>query len=253
MNIKFVNPSASYSIDSVMMFQEDDVSGWWRDVLFMCYTDIDKYKFMALDKAGQQEYIADYLGQLYAKEASNIDNKIVQYQQHWDKHSATVNEAFSEIFGIDTTAIFNDIIVNVTLNPISPRFLVEHVFDVFYLNSHSGALGMSLHELVHYIWFYVWHTEFGDNYSQYETPRLRWVLSEAVVYCILADSRLDSINPYTPNERVYEYFYTMQVGNRCILDILTHMYNNRTSMVDFMHTSYNFFQQNRAEIVGQCL
>ncbi len=168
MNIRFCNAGAQYSIDSVMMFQTDDTSSWWRDVLFECYTDLDKEKFTTLDGAGQQDYIASYLERLYNEQCANINNKLVQYQQHWDKHSAVVNETFSEIFGVDTTAIFNDIVVNVTLNPISPRFLTEKVFDVYYLNSHSGALGMCLHELVHYIWFDIWHGHFGDDYSQYE-------------------------------------------------------------------------------------
>ncbi len=253
MNIKFCNAGAQYSIDSVMMFQQDDISSWWSNVLFECYADMDKVKFQALDQEGKVQYIQQYLLQLYGQECTNIDNKLVQYQHHWQSHSAIINEAFSEIFGVDTTVIFNDIVVNVTLNPISPRFLSERVFDVFYLNSHYGALGISLHELVHYIWFDVWHREFGDDHSKYEHPHLEWVLSEAVVYCILADSRLDDINPYKANERVYEYFYTMQVGNRGILDTLMHMYSGASSIVEFMHISYDFFLQNQAEILCQCL
>lgn len=43
------------------------------------------------------------------------------------------------------------------MNPIGPRFLEERCFDVFYLNSERGAIGVGIHEMVHFVWFYVWN------------------------------------------------------------------------------------------------
>ena len=43
-----------------------------------------------------------------------------------------------------------------SFNPISPRYLDEQAFDVFWLNSERGALGMALHEIIHFVWFRVW-------------------------------------------------------------------------------------------------
>ena len=61
------------------------------------------------------------------------------------------------------------------MNPICPRFLKERFFDVFYKNSEYGALGMSIHEMIHYVWFYVWNRLFNDSYDEYETPSLKWI------------------------------------------------------------------------------
>lgn len=119
--------------------------------------------------------------------------------------------------------MFNDLRGEICLKPICPRFLKEHYFHIFHLNNERGALGMSLHEIIHYLWFYVWNQEFQDSYDEYERPSLKWILSEMVVENIMRDERLSSINPYFPG-CVYDYFQNMKVDNRMILDVLDDFY-----------------------------
>lgn len=88
-----------------------------------------------------------------------------------------------------------------SLNPIEPRFLKEHCYDTFYLNSAKGAIGDGIHEIIHFIWFYVWNQLFGDNYDEYERPSLKWILSEMVVESVMRDERLSSINPVFPERK----------------------------------------------------
>ena len=131
-----------------------------------------------------------------------------------------------------------------------PRFLREHSFDVFYKNSEYGALGMSLHEMIHFVWFYVWNQMFKDSYDEYETPSLKWILSEMVVESIMSDERLSSINPYSPRERggcVYSYFFDMTVDGRPVLDTLHELYKAKR-MTDFMRLSYEYCRENKKEI-----
>jgi hypothetical protein len=42
---------------------------------------------------------------------------------------------------------------------------MEHSFDIFYLNSEEGAIGEAIHEMIHFVWFYVWNKTFGDSYA----------------------------------------------------------------------------------------
>ncbi len=74
------------------------------------------------------------------------------------------------------------------MNPIEPRFLREHRFDLFYKNSEKGAIGQCIHEIIHFAWFYVWHEIFQDSWGEYERPSLKWILSEMVVESIMKDS-----------------------------------------------------------------
>ncbi|MDU6976081.1 MAG: hypothetical protein E6370_17585, partial [Clostridiales bacterium] len=125
-----------------------------------------------------------------------------------------------------------------TFNPVCPRYLENNTFDVFYLNSEKGALGLSIHEIIHFVWFHVWNNYFHDSYDEYELPHLKWILSEMVVEPIMRDERLRAINPYFDGGGcVYPYFYTLKIENRPILDILYEMYQSM-SMVEFMKKSY---------------
>ncbi|MCB2286611.1 hypothetical protein LGK99_05770 [Clostridium algidicarnis] len=109
----------------------------------------------------------------------------------------------------------------ILLNPISPRYLDNDSFDIFYLNSEKGALGLSLHEIIHFVWFYVWNNHFNDNYKEYETPNLKWILSEMVVEPIMRDERVKSINPYFEGGGcMYPYFNILKIEDKPILDIL---------------------------------
>ena len=113
---------------------------------------------------------------------------------------------------------------------------------MFYLNSEKGALGVSLHEVIHYFWFYVWNREYGDDYEEYEEPSLKWILSEMVVESIMSDKRLCSINPYYPREQggcVYSYFQDMEIKGRNIIDTLRDLYDNN-SIVQFMQKSHEY-------------
>ena len=156
----------------------------------------------------------------------------------------------SEAFDLDASSIFNDLTSNVTLNPICPRFLKERYFDVFYMNSEKGALGLSLHEVIHYFWFYVWNRLFGDSYDEYERPSLKWILSEMVVESVMKDERLSSINPYFPRKNggcIYPYFFDMMVDSKPILDTLDAMYKSQ-SIEDFMRNSYAYCKKHEAAI-----
>ena len=130
------------------------------------------------------------------------------------------------------------------------RDYIEHCYDTFYLNSAKGAIGDGIHEIIHFIWFYVWNQLFGDNYDEYERPSLKWILSEMVVESVMRDERLSSINPYFPRENggcVYPYFFDMMVDGKPILDTLDAMYKSQ-NIEDFMRNSYAYCQEHEAVI-----
>ena len=177
------------------------------------------------------------------------------YQAHWNAHEAEIQTAFSEIFSLDLTGQFDDMTANITLNPICPRYLSAHSFDVFFKNSPSGALGMALHEITHFLWFDVWAEVFDeDSPEQYETPHLPWIFSEMVVDPILkGDKRLYALDPYSQNEgSAYECFYTMQIAGVPILQTLGEWYQSM-SIREFMKTGFSFCQAHEAEIRAQMI
>lgn len=53
------------------------------------------------------------------------------------------------------------------------------------MNSDKGAIGSAIHEIIHFVWFYVWNQTFADSYEEYETPSLKWILSEMIVESVM--------------------------------------------------------------------
>ena len=250
MEILFTNPGVDYMVHQILEFQSEEETAFWSDSLYHFFPQLDRVRAAALPFAEKKKYIDRILRSVYLDLEDTINEKAVLYARHWKACKEQIEQALSDAFRVDCSTLFNDLRCNVSMNPIGPRFLREHRFDVFYLNSERGAIGSGIHELVHFVWFHVWHDLFGDDYDEYERPSLKWVLSEMVVESVMKDPRLSSINPYFPREQggcIYPYFFDMKVNNALILDILDEMYRS-LPIREFMKTSYAYCRQHEAEI-----
>lgn len=250
MEVIFGNPGADYMIRQIMEFQAEGESAFWSEPLYHFYPQLDKAYAASLPFSERNGYIERTLRAVYVELEDAINEKTLLYSRHWAACKAQITAALSDAFGVDCAELFNDLRCNVSMNPISPRFLWERRFDVFYLNSERGAIGVGIHEIIHFVWFYVWNRIFGDSYDEYERPTLKWILSEMVVESIMKDSRLSSINPYFPRENggcIYPYFFDMKADGALILDTLDAMYKSR-GIEDFMESSYAYCRRHEAEI-----
>ena len=249
MKLEFKNPKLDYSIDSILQFHNGTQSEFWTDSLFHFYPQIDKYKLNALTEVKRRDYLRSILSEVVS--IKDLDTKRSAYQNYWDTNVHNIQRALEDAFKIQLSDQLNDMVANITLNPICPRFLKEQRFDLFYLNSERGALGMALHEIIHFIWFYVWNAHFHDVKNEYEAPHLKWIFSEMVVDPIMRnDERLYAINPYFEHGCVYDYFYTMKIDDTPILDTMLNLYK-KNSMITFMEKGYQYCVEHEAEIRGQ--
>jgi hypothetical protein len=233
-----------------MLFETGEQRDWWRNGLFYFYPQLSKEYIDTLSFQQRKNYYIETLYQVYRDEESNWTEKVEKYNQYWDEYEVQIADALSETFDTDTYKYFNDIVGNITLNPVCPRDLSKRSFDVFWKNSEKGALGMALHEIIHFVWFDVWQKHFQDNKNEYEAPYLKWILSEMVVEPIMHDERLSNINPYFDRNKggcVYDYFYTMNINGKPILETLLSMYKEN-SIIDFMEQGYSFCQRYETEI-----
>lgn len=250
MEVTFMNPGVDYMIQRIMDFQSEDESMFWSEPLYHFYPQLDKAYATGLSFLERRNYIEQILRTAYIKLEDTINEKVYLYSLHWANCKGQIAAALSDAFGVDCSDLFNDLRCNVSMNPIQPRFLRERYFDIFYLNSERGAIGGSIHEIVHFVWFYVWNRLFRDSYDEYERPSLKWILSEMVVESVMRDERLSSINPYFPREQggcIYPYFFDMEVDGKLILDTLDAMYESQ-SIEDFMRISYVYCQEHETEI-----
>lgn len=250
LEVTFYNPGVDYMIKQILAFQTEEDTPFWSEPLYHFYPQLDKSHAAGLPFCERKEYIARTMRTVYVELEATINHKVTMYTRHWSSCKAQITAALSDAFGVDCAHLFEDIRCNVSMNPIEPRFLKERCYDTFYLNSERGAIGGGIHEIIHFVWFYVWNRLFHDSYAEYERPSLKWILSEMVVESIMKDERLSSINPYFPREQggcIYPYFFDMKVDGTLILDTLDAMYQTLT-MEEFMRRSYAYCQKHEAEI-----
>ena len=250
MNVTYKNPGYNHSIESILLFQTDDQTPFWSDAILHFYPQVNENELTKRNSADRKKYLGEVFAEIYDQAEVELDDKVLRYNAHFTKHKSQIEDALSDAFELDAYALFNDLTGNITLNPICPRFLNERYFDVFYKNSERGALGISIHEVIHFFWFHVWHNHFGDSYDEYETPTLKWILSEMVVETIMSDQRLRSINPYFPRENggcVYPYFQDMTINGTPILESVNDFYRNNR-ITDFMKKTYAYCVKHESAI-----
>ena len=251
MHIIYINPGFDYSLDSILLFQTGSETPYWSDALYYFYPQLNQQALAVLPPEEKKQYLRNTLYQVYQDLQPEWEHKLQAYNAHWQAHRSQVEAALSEAFETDASLLFNDLKGCIPLTPVCPRVLQERRVAMFHLNSERGALGIIIHEMIHFLWFHVWHEHFGDSYDEYETPSLKWLLSEMVVESIMRDERLSSINPYFPRENggcVYRYFMDMIIGDKPILDTLDDMYRARHNIQGFMKGSYAYCQQHEAVI-----
>lgn len=246
MKLTFENPGYAYMLQSILEFQGDNQGEFFREALYKFYPNFNKEKMDSLDTRGKKEYIDSVTKDIYEEKKKLLEEKVIAYQKHWDENKEIIQQAFEEIFNMNLDNEFNSMKGNISLNPICPRYLNTNTFDIFYLNSERGALGLALHEITHFIWFKKWQEIFKDNPEEYEYPSLKWIFSEMVVESILSDERLKALNPYT-GENVYEYFYKLKLDGELVLDILDKLYKEN-SIKDFMERGFEFCKAQEALI-----
>ena len=240
MKLKFVYAGVDYSVKTILEFTKSGQSPFWSEPLFHFYPDIDRDSYMLSDDAAKKAYLTDYFLAYEAKNRDAVSAKITTYNSYWQKHEPQIVSALEDAFETDLSGIFNDLTCMTTFCPISPRHLERHTFDNFFMESEKGALGTAMHEIIHFVWFHVWKSVFHDDPAEYETPHLKWILSEMVVEPVMRDPRLGGINPYYQhNSCVYPYFYTLNLDGRPVLDTLADMLASMPVSA-FMQEAYRY-------------
>jgi len=165
MNVTFRNAGFEYSIESILLFQTEDTNSYWSDSLYYFYPEINQ-NIQTWKEREKEDYLRTSLRKIWDRVLPEIEAKECRYHEHFQKYRNQIEDALSDAFELDSRTMFNELLANITLNPICPRFLREEKFDLFYMNSERGALGITLHEVIHYFWFFVWNRHFRDSYDE---------------------------------------------------------------------------------------
>lgn len=234
-------------LDFILFHQKDGTPIWWQKQLFKTYPDLDYEYAISLSESKRFEYITEQMKIQAEKRKSVIDNSIKIFSDKWSEISGKLNNVYNYAFDNDCSDILNDMVANVGLNPICPRDIQNHSFDIYHYFDSQYAITTALHEITHFVWFYFWNKHFKDNETEYDFPNIKWLLSEIVVETIIRNSEINNLIKQ-PQYIAYSYFYDMTINGELIFDIMKKMYINRTDIYDFMEKSFNWIKNNESEL-----
>lgn len=234
-------------LDFILFHQKDGTPIWWQKQLFQAYPDLDYEYALSLPESNRFEYISEQMKIQAEKRKSVVDNSIKIFSDKWSEISDKLNDVYSNTFDNDCNNILNDMVANVGLNPICPRDIQNHSFDIYHYFDSQYAITTALHEITHFVWFYFWQKHFQDNSTEYDFPNIKWLLSEIVVETIIRNSEINNLIKQ-PQYIAYSYFYDMTINGEFIFDTMKKMYLNRTDIYDFMEKSFNWIKNNESEL-----
>lgn len=250
MNLTWVQTPIEDDIEFVLFILNSDMGNWWKKRLFEKYPEIDVCHYDTLTGAERDKYIADKFHEIAPSRAAIITEKIQAQNEYWTRNNKQMNDAFTDAFGRDVTDVLNNITGRIGLDPICPRNIAQSSFDVFYQHGPDSMIETAIHEMTHFVWFYVWHGHFKDDPTQYDSPHIKWVLSEMVVDVIVRNSALARFFANLTHKRdiVYSYFYDMNIAGAPILETLSQMYKSADNITEFMERSYKYVCDNETEL-----
>jgi hypothetical protein len=234
-------------IGFIYFHQQDDTPIWWKSELYRAHPSLDFDYAQSLTQDERFKYLYDKLKQIRSEKQSEIEKSIQTFQDAWEPVEKNLNDAYSSAFDMDCSDILNNMVGLVGLNPICPRDLSDNSFSVYYYFDPNYAVSMALHEITHFVWFYVWQQHFHDDEKEYNFPHLKWLLSELVVETIIRNSDIGKLTP-PPQYIAYKYFYNMTIDGQPIFEVLRDMYTNRESFPEFMEMARDWINKNEPEL-----
>ncbi|MFW6233035.1 MAG: hypothetical protein ACOC3Z_00050 [Nanoarchaeota archaeon] len=173
------------------------------------------------------------------------------FQKNWNKINDEMMQIFEKV--LETTWYIKKIKARLTYNPICPRNIHKHTFDIYYKYDTREIIKTTIHESLHYIWFKKWSEVFPNhNKEEFDSPHKIWKLSEFVVVIILNKPEFANlIKKHFDIPTKFDTYITYKNGEiktqeaeNLLKQELEEIYKNRESMEDFMKKSYEFIIEN---------
>jgi len=249
--VKFeIKPLGKY-IDVMYYFLNPRKDSWdWSKGIFREYPHLKRRLSNIRNSRERKRITLKYFKNQELMKKLNLELKNKRFQKSWDRINDKALETLSEVVEIEWPKKDKVIKAYTTLNPICPRWIKEREFDLFYEFNMKKMKAVSLHEILHFIYFEKWKEVFPrTNEKKFDGPYLVWDLSEMVPSIILSDKRIQKILKHKPS--VYSEYAKLRIGNKPLLGYLQEFYDNKKDFEDFLRQSWKFVKKHEKEIIGK--
>ncbi len=238
-------PTLDEALETTIWTQEDGLTPYWRDWLYRVYPQLNKEKTLSLPWAEREKFLKKELSNIYHQVLPQLKKQAAHWNQLYSAQRNKLVKEYSLAFETDVENILNDMFACPNLNPISPRYLDKHSFFLFYRMDDDVMMRTSLHEIMHFVWFYKWQEHFHDSPQEYDVPHLKWIYSEMVTDTFARFSEFK--NFYGDYPAAYDYFYTFKINGENVLDRLGKIYQTN-GIMGLFNEGFNLVQKNEQQL-----
>ena len=212
------------------------------------YTSLKEKLEGVTDKDKRKEIEKSFFIDTISQNKKELEEKAVLFQEEWDRFEEGVMKTLSDIVEQEWLEHNGSFDVRVSINPICPRYLTLHAFDIFYGQDAERMKATATHELLHFIYF----DKFKDIFpeipeKEYNTPHLAWHLSEIVPGVILNDERIQKI--FVREHTSYKHYYEIKIEGKSLMKHIQDIYDSKKDFEDFVRKSWEFVNVNKELIL----
>ncbi|MFH1455260.1 MAG: hypothetical protein ABIF22_03000 [bacterium] len=198
------------------------------------------------------KYVEDYI-----EENKEIIEKAKEdFQKSWEEVNDKFLTNLSKDFETDLPDEIKEIKANVSINPMCPRWLDKWTFNLFYQFSDTRMKKVSIHEIIHFLYFKKWAEVFPDaDKKNFNGMHSEWFLSEILVHTITNNNKI--IQDIIKNEKseVYLKWQDIEVDGKKLPELFEVAYNEheegKISFADFLKKSWGRYNENKDIIEGE--
>lgn len=219
----------------------------WSQIVFKIYPKLEENLKKGKTKSKKKEIVRKFFKEYYKENKKSIEGIREKFQEEWNKISDGYMNALSEVLEIKWSKQDKKIYALLSLNPICPRWIKERTFNVYYNFDLNVMKSISMHEILHFLWFEKWKQIFPEtNEKEFDSPYLVWKLSEIVPKAILSDEKIQKIFKHKP--LVYDEWKFARINGKPLLSQIGEIYHYRKNFEDFVRKTWEFIKKHEKEI-----
>lgn len=245
------------NIDKIFPFIHEmlnmNESNWdWSNVFFKNYPKL-KSKLSNENNIKKRKKIEyNFFKKYFEKNKEQFLMIQRKFQKNWNEINDDVMIALSDIIETSWSKEDKPIYAYISLSPICPRDIIKREFFVFYNINVKKMKSITIHELLHFIYFKKWLSIFPSTKIEHlDYPYLVWHLSEILTEVILNDQRIQNVFRY--NFKTYDEYRKIKINNnnnKYLLDYFFEFYNKRDNFENFLKSSWSFIKKNQNLIIN---
>jgi hypothetical protein len=193
-----------------------------------------------------EKYVRDYL----EKNKDAIGKSKEHFQKAWEQVGGLFLESLCKDFETDLPEEIKEIKANVSINPMCPRWIDRWTFNLYYKFSDSSMEKVSIHEIIHFLYFKKWLEVFpGADKKNFNGMNSEWILSEILVHTIMNNNK--AIQDIVKGEKadVYKKWQSIVIDGKRLAEYFDDLYiehkEGKISFAEFLKKSWDRYNKNK--------